>query len=66
MKSFALISLTMERFPILHNQENNSMLLTIFQETPDQMAYICSQFLSEEEWLIGSKIKWNTTEDTSF
>jgi len=28
-----------------------------YQETPDQMAYICSQFLSEEEWLIGSKIK---------
>ena len=37
-----------------------------YQETPDQMAYICSQFLSKEEWLIGSKIKWNTTEDTSF
>ena len=30
-----------------------------YRETPEEMAHICSQFLSEEEWLIGSKIKWN-------
>ncbi len=29
-------------------------------ETPEQMAHICSQFLSEEEWRIGSGIKWST------
>ena len=28
-------------------------------ETPEQMAHICSQFLSEEEWRIGSGIKWS-------
>ncbi len=33
-----------------------------YQETPEQMACICSQFLSEDEWLIGSKIKWSDTE----
>ena len=30
------------------------------QETPEQMAHICSQFLSEEEWRIGTGIKWST------
>ena len=34
-----------------------------FRETPEEMAHICSQFLSEEEWLIGSRIKWNDAED---
>ena len=29
------------------------------QETPEQMAHICSQFLSEEEWRIGSGIQWS-------
>ena len=29
-------------------------------ETPEQMAHICSQFLSEEEWRIGTGIKWST------
>ncbi len=29
-------------------------------ETPEQMAHICSRFLSEEEWSIGSGIKWST------
>ena len=29
-----------------------------YRETPEEMAHICSQFLREEEWLIGSKIKW--------
>ncbi|MBQ8617766.1 MAG: TetR/AcrR family transcriptional regulator [Clostridia bacterium] len=29
------------------------------QETPEQMAHICSQFLSEDEWRIGAGIKWN-------
>ena len=28
-------------------------------ETPEQMAHICSRFLSEEEWRIGSGIKWS-------
>ncbi len=28
-------------------------------ETPEQMALICSRFLSEEEWRIGSGIKWS-------
>lgn len=31
-----------------------------YQETPEQMANICSVFLSEKEWHIGSGIKWNT------
>lgn len=30
-----------------------------YQETPEQMAYICSRFLSEKEWQIGTEIKWN-------
>ena len=30
-----------------------------YRETPEEMAHICSQFLSEEEWLIGSNINWN-------
>ncbi|MBQ3194298.1 MAG: TetR/AcrR family transcriptional regulator [Oscillospiraceae bacterium] len=30
------------------------------QETPEQMAHICSQLLSEEEWRIGAGIQWNT------
>lgn len=29
------------------------------REPPEQMAQICSQFLSEEEWRIGTGIKWN-------
>ena len=29
------------------------------RETPEQMAQICSQFLSEEEWRMGTGIKWN-------
>ena len=29
-------------------------------ETPEQMAHICSRFLSEEEWRIGTGIKWST------
>lgn len=29
------------------------------RETPEQMALICSQFLSEDEWRIGTGIKWN-------
>ena len=31
-----------------------------YRETPKQMALICSRFLSEEEWHIGTGIKWNT------
>ncbi|MBQ8616176.1 MAG: TetR/AcrR family transcriptional regulator [Oscillospiraceae bacterium] len=31
------------------------------RETPEQMALICSQFLSEDEWRIGTGIKWNST-----
>ena len=31
-----------------------------YQETPEQMANICSRFLSEKEWHIGSGIKWST------
>ncbi len=31
-----------------------------YRETPEQMALICSRFLSEEEWHIGTEIKWNT------
>lgn len=31
-----------------------------YQESPKQMALICSQFLSEKEWHIGTGIKWNT------
>lgn len=30
-----------------------------YRETPEQMARVCSQFLSKEEWLIGSRIKWD-------
>lgn len=30
------------------------------RETPEQMAQICSQFLSEEEWRIGTGIKWHS------
>ena len=30
-----------------------------YPETPEQMAYICSRFLSEEEWRIGSGIQWS-------
>ena len=33
------------------------------QETPEQMAHICSQFLSEDEWRIGAGIKWNSAAD---
>ena len=36
-----------------------------YQETPEQMAHICSQFLSEDEWRIGSGIKWSTAVDHS-
>lgn len=31
-----------------------------YQETPEQMAHICSRFLSEKEWQIVSGIKWST------
>lgn len=30
------------------------------RETPEQMAQICSQFLSEDDWRIGTGIKWHS------
>lgn len=34
-------------------------------ETPEQMAQICSQFLSEEEWRVGAGIKWSAAVEHS-
>ena len=33
------------------------------RETPEQMAHICSQLLSEEDWHIGTGITWNADAD---